>query len=537
MNDNSSLPRTMAWHIVKKDWKLLWPLALVVATGHALLAVLRYQSATVDDLEPISAVVTFGLIIAMVLLIVRAVQEEAIPGVNQDWLARPIKRRDLLLAKVLLVALLIHGPIIASNVLLGLAEGFPFLQILRAALLGSIEIALVFSLPVTAIAALTRNLTEALSVSLVVALGLVVVYVALTRLFHVPNATDGTGVAWVWGALSHCLLLTATVAVLLLQYFRRSTFWSRVIFSGGLLVFLLTPRMPWQPAFAIQKSLSAYPDRGHQVTVAFDAPLGQEAANAKAAIGGELLIQHSDEKEEKTVRRNIVSILLPLRFSGLPAGLMLHVDHATLRLIDADGGVIYHGTGSVFDLPSTVGGQAALRRVLEIPAATYRRAADQVMRLEVEYSLTLLRPRPLPPLPALNAHRQLPDVGQCATSIDHEGTAVEVNCRTAGELPACISMHLEDATGRRNSDTYVCALNYEPAPLRFSEDPIDHLEAKLPFRPASGSQPYPIGELQLLDAQVVLRILDPQEHFSRHLVVPQFRLRDWQAPPAPPSSD
>jgi hypothetical protein len=65
-------------------------------------------------------------------------------------------------------------------------------------------------------------------------------------------------------------------------------------------------------------------------------------------------------------------------------------------------------------------------------------------------------------------------------------------------------------------------LNYQPDFLRFSEEPIDHSRNKLPLPDAAGS---------LGDANIVLRVYEPEDHFSRRIVVPEFRLRIWEAPP------
>ncbi len=77
-----------------------------------------------DGSSALAAFLTFGLVVGMTLLILLTIQQEAPPSFNQDWLVRPIKRRDLLLGKLLTVALLIHGPIIVVHVLQGMAEGF-----------------------------------------------------------------------------------------------------------------------------------------------------------------------------------------------------------------------------------------------------------------------------------------------------------------------------------------------------------------------------------------------------------------------------
>jgi hypothetical protein len=529
MNENPSLPPTMIWQIFRKDFRLLWPLALTGAAAQALLVPLRSGAENNHGLAALAGLLTFGLVIAMSLLIVLAVQQDAIPGVNQDWLVRPIKRRDLLLAKVFAVLLLINGPIAAVGLVRGLGDGLSFPQVLLATLLSSFEVALVFSLPVMAIAALTKSVTEAILGALVVALALIFTYLLITRAFHVSHPTEETGVAWVGESLSHAVLLLVTVAVLMLQYFRRSTVPSRALFAGGLLLFMWAPALPWQPAFAIQRWFSSGPDADRAFSIAFDASVGKQAAEDSAGKTDWQLFSDGME-EKKSGSKDTRPVLLPLRLSGLPAGLALHADRSAMRLVDADGKIIYRGTGHVFDLPPAEvnDGPAQLRQTFEIPDNIYRQAADQSLRLELDYSLTLLRPRALPPLAALNGRRRLPDVGHCTSGIGGGGTAIEVNCRAAGEMPSCMSMVLERTDGRRNPEIFDCEFNYEPSPLRFSVDPIGHSETKLPFLDSSGSAHYPVDETRLNNAQVVLTVYEPEDHFSKRIVVPQFRLRDWQ---------
>ena len=67
-------------------------------------------------------------LLATAALVVMVVQQDAIPGLCQDWLVRPIRRRDLLLSKVLFVVLAAQGPIFLMEVAQGLAAGFPLGQ-------------------------------------------------------------------------------------------------------------------------------------------------------------------------------------------------------------------------------------------------------------------------------------------------------------------------------------------------------------------------------------------------------------------------
>jgi hypothetical protein len=54
-------------------------------------------------LAALSSILGLVSLVATALLIVTVVQQDAIPGLTQDWLVRPIRRRDLLLSKVVFV--------------------------------------------------------------------------------------------------------------------------------------------------------------------------------------------------------------------------------------------------------------------------------------------------------------------------------------------------------------------------------------------------------------------------------------------------
>src|SRR6187402_2331349 len=132
-----SCAMNLAWHIFRKDWRILWPLAVATMLLQVLvMMVIRHSTPfpMTDGTSAVAALLTFALVISMTLLIVLTVQQEAIPSIHQDWLTRPVARGDLLLAKLLALLLLVHGPIVTVNVLQGLAEGFPLGSVLHATL-------------------------------------------------------------------------------------------------------------------------------------------------------------------------------------------------------------------------------------------------------------------------------------------------------------------------------------------------------------------------------------------------------------------
>ena len=502
--------RGLVWHIFRKDWRLLWPLAVATAATQALLMVLIRHSEPFpmrESLSAVAALVTLGLAIGMTLLIVLSIQHEAIPSINQDWLVRPVKRRDLLLGKLLSLVLLVHGPIVAVHVVQGLAEGFPPGSVLHATLVSNFEVALCYTLPVMAIAAMTRSVVEAIIFGLAIAL------VSVLAGFVFSTPTGGTGLKWIWRSLSHAELLLVTIAAIGWQYFRRSrdsTQQARALFACGMVLFTLIPALPWGPAFSIQRAFSAHPQASRPVTVAVE-PGGVDPGAVNPVAASDLDRQIlAEAKKADSPDPASVRLALPVRFSGLPAGALVHADRTDFRLVRGDGTVVYRGLGHVFDLPAD--GAGTVRQTLQIPADVYAKIADQPLRLELEYFATLLRGVTVSSPVPLNDARRVPGFGWCATRVDSKSTSVEVGCRQIVALPFCISMALQPQNG---PEKFVCELNYEPVPLRFSVDPIDHVEATVPMGDQKG-------------AEVTIRVYEPEDHFFRAVVVSGLRPKEWR---------
>jgi hypothetical protein len=111
----------MILHIMRKDLRLLWKAVILVAGAQAALTLMLLH---IDHSE--TAKNPYGLLLQLILfiaflgravLIVMCVQQDAIPGVNQDWLTRPIGRSDLLLAKVGFVMVFVQGPVVNPAVI------------------------------------------------------------------------------------------------------------------------------------------------------------------------------------------------------------------------------------------------------------------------------------------------------------------------------------------------------------------------------------------------------------------------------------
>src|SRR5262249_29879264 len=112
---------------------------------------------------------------------------------------------------------------------------------------------------------------------------------------------------------------------------------------------------------------------------------------------------------------HFVRIVLPLRVTGLPAGAILHADRSFIRLVMADGSILFRGTGQVFDVRAPTDGSDCrlIGQTMLVPQKIYERATDKSLRLEADYSLTLLRARTLPRMAAIEGRLTNRDVGQC----------------------------------------------------------------------------------------------------------------------------
>ena len=215
----------MIWHIFKKDWKLLWRFVLAVAAVQFASAAVRFtldQHGENETLESLLNLFIFMTVFGAGFLIASLIHQDAIPGVRQDWLVRPVKRRDLILAKLLFFVLLVHGPSVAADALQALADGFSLSQALGAAIGRTLYLMLYLSLPMLAFATLTQNMTETVVGGVGVFLGVV----ALAAVFRNGRGpTTFSGIVWVGESLWFALALVGVLAVLLLQYFGGGRCW------------------------------------------------------------------------------------------------------------------------------------------------------------------------------------------------------------------------------------------------------------------------------------------------------------------------
>ena len=516
----------MIWHIFQKDWRLLWRAVVVVGLANVLQRAMLSRAEQLADATLLQLATSFGFVvlIASAVLIVVLVHQDPLPGLCQDWLVRPIRRVDLLLGKLLFVVLLVQGPICLAEVGQGLMAGLPFWTSAGAALSRSCWMVIAIDLPCVALAAVTRNLVQTIGAALAAALGFIVILgIYLFFLFNdgAPALIRSAPIAWVGEMIQTAWGLLAVAVVLTYQYRRRKTLRVSWTLGAAALIWILMELLPWRTAFAIQERLSGQPRSVSAVQIDFGPEFGKRPGPAP-------------NPESMRVVRNVPEraafLFVPLRVSGLGTDERLLVDKTSVRIVGPDGNAI--------ELSPRVGPtefrQPPIYQLITVQEAGYGRVKDQPLRMEIDYSLSLLKANPEQTMPALAGDRWIPDMGRCTAGADPSGAQIDVHCVVAGPLP-CTDWFLENKrTGLRGPRAKypqsmkglfqgpACFPDYAPYAAGIGSDPSVRFIAYLP-----------LGRLveasRLEDAQLVSLVYHPEAHFTRHVVVRDIRLGDWRA--------
>jgi hypothetical protein len=516
----------MVWHIFRKDWRLLWPAAISIALANAMQRAMLSRADQLGERTLLQLAGTLGVIVlvATAILIVLAVHQDPLPGLQQDWLVRPIRRSDLLLSKVLFVVLLVQVPILLAEIGQGLMAGLPLGASTGTALSRSVWMLLAMDLPCLALAALTRNLVQAIGAALATAVAFVVLFG-----FYVYFVFDGGGpiisvaaIAWLAASAQTVSGLMAVAVVLALQYRRRKTLPARWAFAAAALVWISMDMAPWGTAFTIQEHFSPQPQAGAAVQIAFDPSVGRYTGRR----GG----NPENIRIWKNVQERAASLYIPVRIDGLKDGRWLLPDATTVRITDSAGKPLdLHAQAMPLEIRESSNYQSMM-----VEDASYSRVKDQPLRLEIEYSLTVMRANPVQTVPAVDGDRWIPDLGRCRAGASPSGSSVELHCVAARPLP-CMDWSLENTrTGQKSprarppqtTGMYhpgTCLPDYSPYIAGIGGDPGVRYDTC--FSLAGLMEPS-----HLNDARLVALVYRPEAHFIRRVVIPDFRLSDWRVP-------
>lgn len=522
----------MIWHIFRKDLRRLWPfvagLGLINFAHEILLGMTLGQSLNnypvLAQILPILGLVISGIIFFLVVVVV---QLDPIPDDRQDWLARPISRWDLLLAKVLFVIVCIHGPMFAAGIAEGLVFGFSFGQSVVAAAAWNAHLfvnvssnSLPGTLPALVLAAATQSIGQMLALGLAAGAGTAIAALGIAYAIYGDDLGtmryQFTLSQWIF---SLAVLLAGTAAILGLQYFRRATIPARIVVVTGVFFLWASFLLPSQGmALAVQSWFSSAPGQSVSISFAPDAP-----RHAVSAAG-------SSANDSFLLSKGYTPIYLPLRVTNEAPDLTLIAEDINATFTATDGKTAT--APAILNMPLHVPGQpdapTPLYQVLWVPPEFYPSHADQPVRVDVDIVLGILKPQGTYELAPNAGTIHTPEGVWCSTSFGNFSRGVRVTCEQANNLAMRTSAFLLDhASGLRNP-TAVRFL-YSEAPYPFDDGMITRFGPTLPFRDAATGTDYPVGAAQLKTSSVVLSVSKPLTHVMRRVTISDIRLSQWKA--------
>jgi len=504
------------WRIFRKDCRQLWRLAAIVACAHMTNAALRLVLGPFNQprgLVTFAEVFSAATLLGMFALIVAAVHEDVLPGASQDWLVRPIRRRDLLAAKLLFVVVVAQGPALLADLAHGIVAGLDVGDAVSAAFSRSTVMLLVFDVPVLGLASITSTLVQVMGSVIGIWLAVMVgVFAGIIARGGAPPPFASSGIQWMTPAYWAILACSAAAVIIPLQYFRRATKQSRGIVVVTVLLAPLLSVSTWIAAFAVQQRLSPRAPVAEPIRLAFAADDG-----TVSSIPG------------VTSSR---TLLVPVRVSGLPGDSILMNDRTDVRLAGSDGGTLYRGKttptlgyGNDFVVRTTDGGDVSTRQQIVLPEQAYQRLRDRPVRMEIDYSLTVFDLTAEATIVARDGDQRMDGFGRCRSQIDADGDEIELGCLQSGRAPTCVSATLESVTpGRQNQTQWSCSPDYSPYHVQLYPDTTSRFTVSVKL-PDAGQTNGPAGERSQLDGAFVrVKSYQPAAHFTRRLVVPEIRV-------------
>jgi len=528
------------WHILKKDWKLLWPLVALVTAIQVGRDWAVYRAGLFGD-DPAAAALlqplTLAWVIGIATLVAAVVYQDAIPGVDQDWLIRPLSRTHLLLAKLAFAALTVSAPMFVSNLMHALAVGFSLVPSIKAAFFKELFVFACLVVPVMALASTTRNVTELVIIgaALVVAFSLSLILSAF--LFGADWCpTCNTGMSWLQHVVQHGGILAGAGVILGLQYYGRRSKTARTLAVIGA-VSLVFAQLPWSTVFAVEHWITRTSGAATAIQLDFgeDELGGPDAANAGDRAPGsrqttQMLLHGRVDQAVEYWRRRVrpanapVAIDLPVRTSGASADQLLLADRIEIHWFGDDGHLLYRGdnAGALAALltPHPSGSNLSPEvtfLTVDIPGRVYRKLAETAVRLELDYSLTLMKVVAQHKLSAFDGELRSTDIGVCATLVDR--SAVYLRCKTIDQAPFCYSATLYGSDGRHNPEVLKCSPDYRRHFPAFM-DVLGFYGIDMPLRDRNGVVNYAIDATTLGTAYVLLKIYGECDHFKRTVAVP-----------------
>ena len=465
---------TLLRAIVVKDVRCLLP--LVVFTALLFLA-----DALIVRLDLLPMWSTWGaavLLVAFIVMIFAVFQLDSPASLTEDWLCRPLRKRELLGAKIALVLLTVYVPHAIGTLVADLSLGFPASEVLLDALLLPDEVFLLLLPVMMLVAIITRTFVQAFGVLIAI---FVCVAVLPTPFIRDPEPhTLGldellqSGMVWLATAPARIVSLVLVVLGFWLVYWRRNLTVARallaVIVVATYLMFLLPMKvLPWETTFSVQVASGPAPppDAAHitlrSSRACFPAAMRANQSTDVAFAAAKGGLKPWNEEGLVNAGANSIAFLTAVEVRGLP--LDWRVKLAYVQANYSDGGVPIESLRPATFITDSNGG-GTLNHYWMLPESTLQTLQGRQAHLELSYSLALLKPRDHS-LPTDGKRHALPGLGWCSAKVVAAANRIEVDCFSAITHPTQISAQLNEIPASRVFDSP----NFAP---EWAQQPYSH---------------------------------------------------------------
>ncbi len=454
----SMSPLRQPFQIFRKDATHLWPETLVY---FALLAAFAWADAQTwaptEGFNPATLGVgflRFLIVVSWVILISRLVHDEELVGDRQFWITRPYTWYGLLSAKLIYIVAFIGLPFLLMQMwLLHHAGLYPTL-LLGPMLKNLLYIALLFLLPLLALAAVTSTFVRFISTVLG---GLIYLFAVIAIVAY--NLPDSLGAPYIEYLVSAALIATLLAAIIV-QYWRRKTLVARVLLGAvPLVIVLIAALVPVNLLVAHR-----YPDVSNG-TAAFDSDPARRQPEGRV-----FSFQH----------KVVIDVPVQAQLKGIDTDSALSIQRVRIHLTAPNG---FHYTSdwssanSQF-LPERPAGNVQFR----LPQSVWDKVHNQPVSLHLELGTQVLGPGKPYTVPATESAFPLPGHAACTLSnpetTNADGTPGNgtLDCRFPFGVPvftrASATVHEGDCStpGPRSAQAYAA---FPPSNAIFAFSPVD----------------------------------------------------------------
>jgi non-heme chloroperoxidase len=443
--------------ILRKDAMVLLPLALttvLLLAGDVFFTKLEVLSLWTSIRQPLIGLSVTAFILSLFQL-------DSPVGVTDDWLCRPVPRRELLAAKLLLVLCVLYVSRAIATFIVDLVLNLPVVEALQDALLLQDPYVLL-PLPVLLITAMvTRNLVQGIG-TLIALLVCVLVPSTLTPQPGplspgIGEALGEAGLGWIMLVPAKLVPLLLVVVVCGLVYWHRQIAAARallVVTTCVTVLFVVLPMwiLPWDTVYSLQRVTlpeSAKVGKGISDQIGLRSPRTCFPATPVGHLSTDTAFSAArqfhgvrlwSEEALRAAGPSSLAFFTSIEVTSLPLDWRVKLNYVRIDyLID--------GSKPTWSLrPSRYitdyAGSGPLAHAWMLPESVVQDlAARPDTALKLRYSLTLLKPRTFT-LPTDGRRHVLPGFGRCSASVNVLGDSIDVDCFSAFHKAAQLSAEL-----------------------------------------------------------------------------------------------